>query len=185
MATTTTPLYFASSIPKQSYSTNPHTVSSLSSRISIAKRLSLSVRSPPQPAAAVVVAESASAVVEVEPKKTAATPSNSLPFRVRYGFDLHRLEPRYPLIIGGIDIPHDRGCEAYSDGDVLLHCVVDAILGALLGRSFDDTEPYVANNKQTGRVHAVPDNNLLKNLLQRKTRPVMLQRSKLWCERGH
>ncbi|XP_028057563.1 2-C-methyl-D-erythritol 2,4-cyclodiphosphate synthase, chloroplastic-like [Camellia sinensis] len=165
MAMTTTPLYFASPIPKQSYSTNPCTISSLSSHISIAKRLSLSVRLPPQPATAVVVAEIASAVVEVEPKKTAVTLPNSLPFRVGYGFDLHRLEPGYPLIIGGIDIPHDRGCEAHSNGDVLLHCVVDAILGALLGRSFDDTEPYLANNKQTGRVRAVPDNNLLKSLL--------------------
>ncbi|KAK8482259.1 hypothetical protein V6N13_026917 [Hibiscus sabdariffa] len=61
----------------------------------------------------------------------ATNPSKSLPFRVGHGFDLHRLEPGYPLIIGGIDIPHDRGCEAHSDGNVLLHCVVDAILGAL------------------------------------------------------
>ncbi|CAL5442614.1 unnamed protein product [Camellia sinensis] len=145
MAMTTTPLYFASPIPKQSNSTNPHTFSSLSSRISIAKRSSLSVRSPPQPAAAVVVAETASAFVEAEPKKTAATPPNSLPFRVGHGFDLHRLEPGYPLIIGGIDIPHDRGCEAHSDGDVLLHCVVDAILGALglpdIGQIFPDSDP--------------------------------------------
>ncbi|GMQ05540.1 hypothetical protein CsSME_00050528 [Camellia sinensis var. sinensis] len=145
MAMTTTPLYFASPIPKQSNSTNPHTFSSLSSRISIAKRSSLSVRSPPQPAAAVVVAETASAVVEAEPKKTDASPPNSLPFRVGHGFDLHRLEPGYPLIIGGIDIPHDRGCEAHSDGDVLLHCVVDAILGALglpdIGQIFPDSDP--------------------------------------------
>lgn len=39
-----------------------------------------------------------------------------LPFRVGHGWDLHRLEPGYPLIIGGIDIPHDRGCVAHSDG---------------------------------------------------------------------
>jgi 2-C-methyl-D-erythritol 2,4-cyclodiphosphate synthase len=75
------------------------------------------------------------------PKK----PSKPLPFRVGHGFDLHRLEPGYPLIIGGINIPHDRGCEAHSDGDVLLHCVVDAILGALglpdIGQIFPDTDP--------------------------------------------
>ncbi|XP_021754239.1 2-C-methyl-D-erythritol 2,4-cyclodiphosphate synthase, chloroplastic-like [Chenopodium quinoa] len=72
-------------------------------------------------------------------------PSKSLPFRVGHGFDLHRLEPGYPLIIGGIDIPHDKGCEAHSDGDVLLHCVVDAILGALglpdIGQLFPDNDP--------------------------------------------
>ncbi|XP_022736441.1 2-C-methyl-D-erythritol 2,4-cyclodiphosphate synthase, chloroplastic-like isoform X2 [Durio zibethinus] len=76
---------------------------------------------------------------------TSTKPSKSLPFRVGHGFDLHRLEPGYPLIIGGIDIPHDRGCEAHSDGDVLLHCVVDAILGALglpdIGQIFPDSDP--------------------------------------------
>ncbi|XP_059668735.1 uncharacterized protein LOC132313809 [Cornus florida] len=50
----------------------------------------------------------------VEPQTTAATPSKSLPFPVGHGFDLHR--SGYPLIIGGIDIPHDRGYEAHSDG---------------------------------------------------------------------
>ncbi|KGN53354.1 2-C-methyl-D-erythritol 2,4-cyclodiphosphate synthase, chloroplastic [Cucumis sativus] len=73
------------------------------------------------------------------------SPSKTLPFRVGHGFDLHRLEPGYPLIIGGISIPHDRGCEAHSDGDVLLHCVVDAILGALglpdIGQIFPDSDP--------------------------------------------
>ncbi|XP_047338179.1 2-C-methyl-D-erythritol 2,4-cyclodiphosphate synthase, chloroplastic [Impatiens glandulifera] len=73
------------------------------------------------------------------------TPTKSLPFRVGHGFDLHRLEPGYPLIIGGINIPHERGCEAHSDGDVLLHCVVDAILGALglpdIGQIFPDSDP--------------------------------------------
>lgn len=53
-----------------------------------------------------------------------------LPYRVGHGFDLHRLAEGYPLIIGGRNIPHTKGCEAHSDGDVLLHCVTDAILGA-------------------------------------------------------
>ncbi|CAL5411553.1 unnamed protein product [Camellia sinensis] len=83
MAMTTTPLYFASPIPQQSNSTNPHTFYFLPSRISIAKRSSLFVRLPPQLVAAVVVVETASAVVEVEPKKTAATPPNSLPLSPR------------------------------------------------------------------------------------------------------
>ncbi|KAK8618031.1 hypothetical protein V6N13_115906 [Hibiscus sabdariffa] len=83
--------------------------------------------------------------VAVDGPTTSTNPSKSLPFRVGHGFDLHRLEPGYPLIIGGINIPHDRGCEAHSDGDVLLHCVVDAILGALglpdIGQLFPDSDP--------------------------------------------
>ncbi|CAI5473730.1 unnamed protein product [Closterium sp. Yama58-4] len=57
----------------------------------------------------------------------AAAPSAvaALPFRVGHGFDLHRLEPNLPLIIGGVNIPHDRGCDAHSDGDVLLHSLPD------------------------------------------------------------
>lgn len=49
------------------------------------------------------------------PQQAAAT-APLLPYRVGHGWDLHRLEPGYPLIIGGIDIPHDRGCVAHSDG---------------------------------------------------------------------
>uniref|UniRef100_A0A224XGJ9 2-C-methyl-D-erythritol 2,4-cyclodiphosphate synthase n=1 Tax=Hypericum perforatum TaxID=65561 RepID=A0A224XGJ9_HYPPE len=94
-----------------------------------------------------VVSASGVAPTAVEPEtaRTGGKGSKSLPFRVGHGFDLHRLEPGYPLIIGGIDIPHDRGCEAHSDGDVLLHCVVDAILGALglpdIGQIFPDSDP--------------------------------------------
>ncbi|XP_057518782.1 2-C-methyl-D-erythritol 2,4-cyclodiphosphate synthase, chloroplastic-like isoform X1 [Amaranthus tricolor] len=91
---------------------------------------------------------SISAVSPISDTSRSITSSNSsktLPFRVGHGFDLHRLEPGYPLIIGGINIPHDRGCEAHSDGDVLLHCVVDAILGALglpdIGQIFPDNDP--------------------------------------------
>lgn len=83
--------------------------------------------------------------VQVDNSPPSAAPSKVLPFRVGHGFDLHRLEPGYPLIIGGINIPHERGCEAHSDGDVLLHCVVDAILGALglpdIGQIFPDSDP--------------------------------------------
>lgn len=63
------------------------------------------------------VVASASSAVEAEQQTAAASSSKVLPFRVGHGFDLHRLEPGYPLIIGGIDIPHDRGCEAHSDGN--------------------------------------------------------------------
>ncbi|XP_019421656.1 PREDICTED: 2-C-methyl-D-erythritol 2,4-cyclodiphosphate synthase, chloroplastic [Lupinus angustifolius] len=90
------------------------------------------------------VSASATSTTAIETDKPQFS-SKLLPFRVGHGFDLHRLEPGYPLIIGGINIPHDRGCEAHSDGDVLLHCVVDAILGALglpdIGQIFPDSDP--------------------------------------------
>ena len=89
---------------------------------------------PPRRASALIVCQAASAA---EPPV--------LPYRIGHGWDLHRLEPGYPLIIGGIDIPHDRGCVAHSDGDVLLHTVTDAILGGLIlpdiGQIFPDNDP--------------------------------------------
>lgn len=69
--------------------------------------------------------------------------------RIGHGFDLHRLEPGHRLIVGGADIPHDRGCVAHSDGDVVYHAVVDAILGALgqedIGQLFPDNDPKWKN----------------------------------------
>ena len=68
-----------------------------------------------------------------------------LPFRIGHGFDLHRLEPGHKLIVGGEHLPHDRGCDAHSDGDVVYHSVTDAILGALtqqdIGQLFPDNDP--------------------------------------------
>ena len=64
--------------------------------------------------------------------------------RVGIGHDTHRLEPGYPLIIGGVPIEHDKGCVAHSDGDVLIHALIDALLGALawgdIGEWFPDTD---------------------------------------------
>nr|QMU23681.1 2-C-methyl-D-erythritol 2,4-cyclodiphosphate synthase [Eleocharis dulcis] len=110
-------------------------------RVSFPKSRYRSLRSTPQELRV-------RAALQVERQDSVKEPSStppSLPFRIGHGFDLHRLEPGLPLIIGGIDIPHDRGCEAHSDGDVLLHCVVDAILGALglpdIGQIFPDSDP--------------------------------------------
>ncbi|NKB71942.1 MAG: 2-C-methyl-D-erythritol 4-phosphate cytidylyltransferase [Candidatus Latescibacteria bacterium] len=64
--------------------------------------------------------------------------------RTGQGYDVHRLVPGRPLILGGIEIPHDRGLAGHSDADVLTHAVIDALLGALgagdIGRLFPDTD---------------------------------------------
>ena len=69
--------------------------------------------------------------------------------RIGHGYDLHRLEPDLPLIIGGVKLEHDRGCAAHSDGDVVYHAVTDAILGALgqddIGQLFPDNDPKWKN----------------------------------------
>lgn len=55
---------------------------------------------------------------------------NKLPYRVGFGFDVHRLEEGYPLWLGGIRLEHEKGLEGHSDADVLLHSICDALLGA-------------------------------------------------------
>ena len=71
-------------------------------------------------------------------------PAKPLPLLIGHGFDLHRLEPGLPLIVGGIKLEHDRGCAAHSDGDVIYHAVTDAVLGALgqedIGQLFPDND---------------------------------------------
>jgi 2-C-methyl-D-erythritol 2,4-cyclodiphosphate synthase len=65
--------------------------------------------------------------------------------RVGQGFDVHALVAGRKLIIGGVDIPYEKGLEGHSDADVLLHAVTDALLGAAglgdIGRHFPDTDP--------------------------------------------
>lgn len=65
--------------------------------------------------------------------------------RVGFGWDLHRLEMGRKLVLGGIEIPFEKGCLGHSDGDVVLHAVTDAILGAVaagdIGDHFRDTDP--------------------------------------------
>ncbi|KGN68398.1 2-C-methyl-D-erythritol 2,4-cyclodiphosphate synthase [Porphyromonas sp. COT-239 OH1446] len=53
-----------------------------------------------------------------------------LPYRIGFGYDVHRLESGYPLWLGGIKIDHELGLEGHSDADVLLHTLCDALLGA-------------------------------------------------------
>jgi 2-C-methyl-D-erythritol 2,4-cyclodiphosphate synthase len=56
--------------------------------------------------------------------------SASLAVRTGIGFDAHRLAPDRKLVLGGVEIPHDNGLAGHSDGDVLLHAIIDALLGA-------------------------------------------------------
>lgn len=65
--------------------------------------------------------------------------------RIGHGYDVHRLVPGRKCIIGGVDIPHETGLDGHSDADVLVHAVMDALLGALalgdIGKHFPDTDP--------------------------------------------
>ncbi|WP_342117624.1 2-C-methyl-D-erythritol 2,4-cyclodiphosphate synthase [Pseudoduganella sp. OTU4001] len=66
-----------------------------------------------------------------------------LPFRIGQGYDSHRLVEGRKLILGGVEIPHERGLLGHSDADALLHAITDAILGAAalgdIGKHFPDT----------------------------------------------
>ncbi|MDT8324089.1 MAG: 2-C-methyl-D-erythritol 2,4-cyclodiphosphate synthase [Bacteroidota bacterium] len=65
-------------------------------------------------------------------------------FRIGYGYDVHRLAAGETLVLGGVALPASRGTVAHSDGDVLLHALCDALLGALalgdIGEHFPDTD---------------------------------------------
>ena len=64
-------------------------------------------------------------------------------FRIGTGYDIHRLEENRDLIIGGVKIPYEKGLFGHSDADVLIHAIIDAMLGALalsdIGTHFPDT----------------------------------------------
>ena len=68
--------------------------------------------------------------------------------RIGHGYDVHRLVEGRRCIIGGVDIPHETGLLGHSDADVLIHAVMDALLGAAamgdIGRLFPDTDPQFA-----------------------------------------
>lgn len=65
--------------------------------------------------------------------------------RIGHGFDVHRFGEGDHVVLGGVTIPHERGLMAHSDGDVLLHALCDALLGAAglgdIGRHFPDDDP--------------------------------------------
>lgn len=71
-----------------------------------------------------------------------------LPFRIGHGFDVHKFGEGDEIILGGVRIPYQQGLIAHSDGDVVLHALTDAILGAAalgdIGKHFPDTDPDFA-----------------------------------------
>ena len=69
---------------------------------------------------------------------------NSIP-RVGFGYDVHRLITGRPLVLGGVEIGHTHGLDGHSDADVLIHAIMDALLGAAalgdIGKHFPNTDP--------------------------------------------
>ena len=67
--------------------------------------------------------------------------------RIGQGFDAHRFQAGRRLVLGGVDIPFERGMEAHSDGDVVIHAICDALLGAVamgdIGKHFPDTDQTI------------------------------------------
>ena len=74
-------------------------------------------------------------------------------FRIGFGCDTHRLVAGRKLMIGGVDIPYDFGCEGHSDADVLIHAICDALLGASnmrdIGYHFPDTDMKHKNRESS------------------------------------
>lgn len=70
-------------------------------------------------------------------------------YRVGQGFDIHRLVEGRKLLIGGVEIPYNKGFLAHSDGDVLLHAITDALLGSIgerdIGYHYPDTSEHTRN----------------------------------------
>ena len=69
--------------------------------------------------------------------------------RVGMGYDVHKLVEGRPLILGGVEIPHTLGLLGHSDADVLVHAIMDALLGAAalgdIGKHFPDTDPQYSD----------------------------------------
>lgn len=84
--------------------------------------------------------------VSVENQQRKETTMSAI--RIGNGYDIHRLVPERPLILGGVKIPHDLGLLGHSDADVLTHAIMDAMLGALslgdIGHYFPPSDPQWA-----------------------------------------
>lgn len=82
--------------------------------------------------------------------------------RIGQGYDIHKLIENRPLIIGGVNIPYEKGLLGHSDADVLVHAIIDSIFGAIndgdIGEHFPDTDPKYSGAsslellKETGKI---------------------------------
>ncbi len=81
--------------------------------------------------------------------------------RIGHGYDVHRLAEGRRLILGGVDVPYEKGLLGHSDADVLTHAVMDALLGAAalgdIGQHFPDTDPAYAGADSLALLRAVMD----------------------------
>jgi 2-C-methyl-D-erythritol 2,4-cyclodiphosphate synthase len=81
--------------------------------------------------------------------------------RIGIGYDVHRLVEGRRLILGGVDVPFEKGLLGHSDADVLLHAITDAILGAIgegdIGRHFPDTDPRWKDADSSGLMRYAVD----------------------------
>ena len=88
--------------------------------------------------------------------------------RTGIGYDAHQLGVNYPLIIGGVKIPSKKGSIGHSDGDVLSHCIVDAMLGSLslgdIGKYFPSSEKEWKNKKGKYYVFSIMINHFNSDL---------------------
>ncbi len=88
----------------------------------------------------------AGARIQEENKHLCSSRQGAAELRVGFGYDAHRLVSGRKLILGGVEIPYEKGLEGHSDADVLTHAIMDALLGAAgmgdIGRHFPDTEPH-------------------------------------------
>ena len=85
-------------------------------------------------------------------------------FKVGNGVDVHPLAKGRPLILGGVNIQHDYGCDGHSDGDVLIHSIIDSMLGALgkgdLGDYFPSSNPKLKDANSIKLLNQIYNNHL-------------------------
>ena len=104
--------------------------------------------------------------------------------RVGMGYDVHKLVEGRPLILGGVEIPHTLGLLGHSDADVLVHAIMDALLGAAargdIGKHFPDTDPEykgISSIRLLKHVGGLLDENSYK--IENIDAPIIAQRPKL------
>ncbi len=103
--------------------------------------------------------------------------------RIGTGWDLHRLSTGRKLILGGVVIPSEKGEVAHSDGDVLVHAIIDALLGALakgdIGSHFPDTDPAYKNVSSISLLKKIIEEELFHYQIENIDTTIILQQPKL------